>query len=169
VDPPGLRRSARRAFLSSLLLAGFLVLFCSTTRWGRTYPTFARKTWILLETGNSLSAENRRIQSYDETYPVLLYIRDTTPEDAVILFPPGKYIDQRTPGDIPLLASATSAYSFIYPRVPVMWGDASPCRNRINFILVWDHWGLDLVQPGAVRTEENRIAVLPWPGRPPSW
>jgi hypothetical protein len=161
--------SARRPLLYSLILLAVLVVFCAATRWGRTYPTFAHKTWILLRSAGSVSAEDRRVQAYDETYPVLLYIKDTTPPETVMLFPPGKLIDEQTPGDIPLLASATSIYSFIYPRVPVMWGDSSPWRERIDHILVWNHWGLDLVQPGAPKTEENNITIFPWKGRPPSW
>ena len=46
----------------------------------------------------------QRRMLYDQTYPVLVYLRENTPPDAVILMPPEKYIDEKTPGDIPLLA-----------------------------------------------------------------
>jgi hypothetical protein len=148
----------------------FLVLcFCGLTKWGRTYPTFAHKTWVTWSAGHRLTAEERRLQGYDDTYPVLLYVRENTPPDAVILLPPGRLLGA-TESESPLLASPSSAYTFLYPRVPVHWGDPSPYRDRIDHILVWNHWGLDLVDPGAAKTEENRIMVCPWPeGRKVSW
>jgi hypothetical protein len=140
------------------------------THWGRTYPTLARRSLVVLRSALSLSPEERRLQLYDQTYPFILYLRDNTPEDAVILLPPTRFIDQATPGEIPLLASPSSVYNFIYPRVPVHWGDPSPWKDRINYLLVWNHWGLDLVEPGAPRTEENRIGLYPWPaGKRVSW
>ena len=105
---------------------------------------------------------------YDETYPVLVYLRENTPPDAVILLPPEKLIDEKTPGDIPLLASPSSVYNFIYPRVPVHWGDPSPWKDRVNYVLVWKQWGRDLVPEAPADTSE--IALYPWPpGRRLSW
>ena len=132
---------------------------CLTTHWGRSYLTFARKTWIVWSAGRVLTAESGGCSlRRDLSGPALS--RENTPEDAVILLPPEKLIDEKTPGDIPLLASPSSVYNFIYPRVPVHWGDPSPWRDRVNYILVWKHWGLDLVDPLAPKTEENRMVHL---------
>jgi hypothetical protein len=162
--------SGRRAWASSALLLGMVALFCAGTNWGRTYPTFAKKTWVAWSLGHSLTARERRMQLYDSTYPVLMYICDTTPPDAVVLLPPAKVVDAGRPGEISLLSSPSSAYNFIYPRVPVNWGDPSPWREKIDRILVYNYWGLDLVQPGAVRGAENRTRIYPWPaGKKAPW
>ncbi|MEZ4655354.1 MAG: hypothetical protein R3E12_17625 [Candidatus Eisenbacteria bacterium] len=42
---------------------------------------------------------------------------------------------------IPLLASPSSAYSFLYPRVPVHFGDDSPRKDDLTYVLVWKGWG----------------------------
>jgi hypothetical protein len=147
---------------ASLLLLLLVVLFCGLTRWGRTYPTFARKTYVTWAAGHRLTAEQRRLQSYDETYPALLYVAENTPPDAVVLFAPGKLLGA-TPDQSPVMASASSAYNFIYPRVPVHWGDPAPLRDRVDYILVYNHWGLDLADPGATPTDENRVMLYPWP------
>jgi hypothetical protein len=155
---------------ASLILLSLVVVFCATTHWGRTYPTFIKKTWIVWSSGRVLTAEQRRLQLYDQTYPAVLYVRENTPENAVILLPPSKLIDDHIPGDIPILASPSAVYDFIYPRVPVHWGDPAPGKNKIDYLLVWDYWGLDLVQPGAPRSPENRTRLFPWPaGRVPTW
>ncbi len=160
---PDLRRS--RVYSSVLIL--LVILFCAVTRWGRGYPTFLHRTWILWSSGRSLPDEARRISGYDSTYPIALYLKENTPPDAVILLPPKQLISDQTekaaPTDIPILASPSSVYNFIYPRVPVHWGDPSPWKGKINYLLVWNWWGLDLVQPGVPHTEENRIQIFPWP------
>ena len=160
---PGVAARNSRPLIASAGLLALLVLFCLFTRWGHTYPTFAAKTWVVWRSGHRMSVEERRAAVYDSTYSVLLYIRDSTPPDAVILLPPISFIVEHGPSEIPLLASAGSAYGVIYPRVPVHAGTPSPSIDRVDYILVWEHWGLDLIAPGAPRTEENRIQLFPWP------
>jgi hypothetical protein len=153
-----------------LLLA--LALFCAVTRWGESYVTFAAKSWGAWVSGRQLPLARRALVIYDKTYPVLLYLDEVAPPDAVILFPPRQFvIDQlNRKGEIPLLASPSSAYNFIYPRVPVHYGDPSPWKERITHVLIWEHWGLDLVAPGEKPTEENRVRLVPWPsGRKAPW
>ena len=160
---------------ASAILLALVVLFCALTQWGRNYPVFAKKSWIVWSTGRSLPLAQRREMAYDETYPVLMYIKENSPEDAVILLPPETYITGQVTGDpnlgnIPLMASPSSVYNFIYPRVPVHWGDPSPWKDRINYILVWHHWGLDLVDPTAAPDADNDIELVPWPaGKRISW
>lgn len=150
--------------LAALVLGTILVLFAIVTRWGATYPRLADRTWRALDSGLKVSAEARRRAVLDETYPFLLYVREMTPPDAVILLPPREFILQRTKGDfIPLLASPSSAYSFLYPRVPVHERDDSPRRGDVDYILVWEHWGLEWVDPSAPRDEAHRYQLYPWP------
>jgi hypothetical protein len=170
VDSVRLKTLSSGATSASLVLLVLLAAFCGLTRWGRTFPALLDKSWIVLRSGTIMTAEERRLQLYEPTYPVVLYLRDSTPEDAVILLPPGKFIDEHAPATYPLLASPSSVYNFIYPRVPVHWGDPSPWKDRVNHVLVWEYWGLNLVEPGAPRTEENRTGLYPWPaGRSLSW
>ena len=173
--PPPAEVRPRRPLAGSAVLLLLLGLFCATTHWGRNYPLFAQRTWIVWSSGRALPVERRREMTYDSTYPVLMYIKESTPPDAVILLPPQTFITGQVSGDpnsgeIPLLASPSSVYNFIYPRVPVHWGDPSPWKDRINYVLVWHHWGLDLVDPHAAPTEDNDIAIYPWPaGKRLSW
>jgi hypothetical protein len=150
-----------RLWSGALVLA--LVLFCAATRWGRTYPRLVHRTGVVLSTGLGLTAEERRVAVYDETYPVLLYIRDNTPPDAVVCLPPRRTILDRTEMEAPILASASSAYNVLHPRVPVHWGDPSPLKDRMDYLLVWEHWGLDMVDPDAPRDEESRVRLYPLP------
>ncbi|MBM3316772.1 MAG: hypothetical protein FJY75_02865 [Candidatus Eisenbacteria bacterium] len=160
--PAGARLLSPR--LASLLLVALLILFCAGTRWGRTYPRFAGRSWHALDSGLRVSAEARRRGVLDQTYPFLLYLREMTPPGAVILLPPREFIIAGTGGGfIPLLASPSSAYSFIYPRIPVHFGDRSPHGERIDYILVWDHWGLEWVDPEAPRDEVHRYRLYRWP------
>jgi hypothetical protein len=162
----------RSSLLCSTLLLALLTLFCAGTRWGRSYVELAAKSVDAWRNGRQLPLERREVAIYDGTYPVLLYLREVTPPDAVILMPPRQFvIDRYRRGtEIPLLASPSSAYNFIHPRVPVHWGDPSPEKDRLTHVLVWEHWGLDLIDPGAAPTEENRVAIHPWPaGRRAPW
>jgi hypothetical protein len=155
---------------AALLLA--LTLFCAFTRWGGSYVTFAAKSWGAWENGRRLPLARRELVIYDKTFPVLLHIDEVTPPDAVVLMPPRQFVIDRfnRKGEIPLLASPSSAYNFIYPRVPVHYGDPSPWKDRITHVLIWEHWGLDLVAPGEPPTEENRFGLVPWPsGRKAPW
>ncbi len=155
---------------ASVLLLILLVAFCGTTRWGRTYPKFASGSWKALQMSRGMSTEDRFLAIYDDTFPLLLYLREYLPPDAKVLVPPIDFIRTQHGGDIPLFASPTSTYSFIYPRVPVHYGRPSPFMNEITHVFVWEHWGLEYVSPGARPTEGNRILLEDWPaGMRVSW
>ena len=165
--PPG-RAWLRSPWTASLALLALLGLFCVFTQWGRNYFVFARRSLLVWTTGRSLTLNARQSQAYDETYPVLLYLRENLPPDAVVLLPPESFIIGQVTGDpnsgnIPLLSSPSSVYNFIYPRVPVHWGDPSPWKDKVDYILVWHHWGLKAVDPQAVPGPDNDIALYPWP------
>jgi len=157
-------------WFASLVLLLVLIAFCAFTRWGGTYARFASGSWGAWRMSRGMSAEARRLALYDDTYPLLLYLRDYLPEDAKVLLPPIDYIRGFYGREIPLFASATSTYSFIYPRVPVHHGRPSPFMKQITHLLVWEHWGLDYIAPGEPRTQENRIMLHDWPpGLEVSW
>jgi len=152
---------AKRRWLWSGLLILLLVLFVTGTRWGRGFTTIAGRTWIVWSHGSQMPFEARSAAAYEPTYMTLLFIRDSTPPDAVILLPPSGYIIETSGRDVALLASPSSAYSFIYPRVPVHWGDdKAPMADDVTHVLVWEHWGLNLIDPDAALTEDNRIAIF---------
>jgi len=137
------------------------------------YPTLAANTQKVWAGGSVLTAADRRFRFYDETYPVLLFIREHTPPDAVVLLPPRSFIKEtvarrRPEGEdlTPLLAMASSAYSFIYPRVPVHWEEDAPLQDAIDWLLVWEHWGLDRIDPNLPRTDENRVRLFSAPADP---
>jgi hypothetical protein len=155
------RAKLPRSILHSLVLLAVVAAFCAFTQWGRTYVDFAVKTWRTVKLVQKMPMQRRWFLRYDETYPVLLYIRDKTPPGSVILMPPRQFIVDAFHGEIPLLASDGSAYSFIYPRIPVHYGDDSPSKDKATQLLVWNHWGLDQIAPGTPHTEENRIALYP--------
>lgn len=160
----GIGRARRLAARNSLLLLALLALFCATTRWGGRYVDLVSRSYHALRIASARSVDERKRDLLDETYPLLLYIREFTPPDAVILFPPHETIVEHFGGDYSrLITNATSAYSVIYPRIPVHFGDPSPLRDRLTHVFVWEHAGLDLVQPGAAKTEENRFGVFPLP------
>lgn len=166
------RADSRASLYGSLLALLLLALFCLGTSWGRSYLNFASRSWGALQSAPRLPLARRQSAIYDATYPVLLYLREVTPPDAVILMPPRQFVIDRfnRKGEIPLLASPSSAYNFIYPRVPVHHGDPSPAKNRLTHVLVWEHWGLDRVDSTAVPTAENRVRIYPWPaGREAPW
>jgi hypothetical protein len=165
-------RKAAASLWRSIALLLILALFCAVTRWGRSYVAFAVKSWGAWQSGHQLPLARREMVIYDKTFPVLLYLDQAAPADAVILMPPRQFVIDRynRKNEIPLLASPSSAYNFIYPRVPVHYGDPSPCKDRLTHILIWEHWGLDIVAPGTPETEENRVELLPWPaGRKAPW
>jgi hypothetical protein len=142
--------------------AGLLLVLLGAgaiTELGKTYPTFVSKAVRAWRVGRSLTAEQRQLSLHHDTYQVLLYVRSCTPSDAVILLPPREYIIQKT-GQICLLASPSSAYSFLHPRIPVHYGEASPYADRVTHLLVWEHWGLDRLSPARTPTEANRIALI---------
>ncbi|MCA9757351.1 MAG: hypothetical protein KDA27_16225 [Candidatus Eisenbacteria bacterium] len=158
----------RSYYLWSLLLLIVLAIFCGTTMCGRTFVDFQR-SWIqTARSARTLDFEYRRQLTYDQTYSVLKFIVDQTPEDAVILFPPRQFIIDEVGSGIPLLASPSSAYSFIYPRIPVHFGDDSPRKDDLTHLLVWNHWALDRI--GLQPTEDNQVAIYEWPeGLRPDW
>ena len=148
---------------ASLLLLALLVAFCGVTRWGRTYPRFASGSWRAMQMARGMSTEARFVALYDDTFPLLLYLREYLPPDAKVLLPPVDFIRRKHGGDIPLFASPTSTYSFIYPRVPVHFGKPSPFKDGITHVLVWEHWGLEYVAPNDRPTEANRVLLTEWP------
>lgn len=160
-------RGAREAWLYSGLLLLLFAAFCLTPNWGRILPEAWRQTGQILHEGAVMTAAERRALFYDETYPVLWYLRENTPAEAVILLPPSKFMKEqvmsrRPAGEdlTPLLGLASSAYSFLYPRVPVHFGEPAPLQDRATHLLVWDHWGLDRIDAAQPRTEENRIWLV---------
>ncbi len=152
----------RGAWTGSAFLLAAVLLFCRFTTLGRGLPAFARQSLMVWSVWRPMPPEERRLRTLDETYPAVAYIRDALPPDAVVLLPPRKWIIEHSRKEVPLLAAASSVYNFIYPRVPVHWGDDSPWKDRVNYILVWNDWGLDLVDPGAPRTGEE-VRLYPWP------
>jgi hypothetical protein len=147
-----------------VILIGLVILFCLTTRWGGRYVDLAVRSYHAVRIASARTVEQRRLDLLDATYPLLLYLREFTPPDAVILFPPRFFIVDHFGGDYSrLITSATSAYSVIYPRVPVHAGDDTPLKASPTHVFVWEHWGLELGQPGAQPTAENRYGVFPLP------
>ncbi len=168
--PAVLRAAHPGVVRASVILLIVLVAFCSVTRWGRTYPRFASGSWKALQMSRGMSTEERFLALYDDTFPLLLYLCEYLPPDAKVLVPPIDFIRTKHGGDIPLFASPTSTYSFIYPRVPVHYGRPSPFKDQITHVLVWEHWGLEYVAPGEPPTEANRILLADWPaGMRVSW
>jgi hypothetical protein len=164
----GLRTTG--ALGASIILLLVLITFCCVTRWGRTYARFASGSWAAVRMSRGMSAEDRQLALYDDTFPVLLYLREYLPEDAKVLLPPIDFVRSKRGGGFPLLAGAASTYSFIYPRVPVHYGRPSPFKKQLTHVLVWEHWGLDYVAPGESETEGNRIMLYDWPeGMEASW
>jgi len=162
----------REPLLGSLVLLLLLAAFCAATESGRSWVALSVKTWNAWVTGRRLSLADRRLAVYDKTYPMLLWLRDAAPQDAVLLLPPRQFLIEQLDGkdQIPLLASPSSAYSFLYPRVPVHFGDASPWKERLTHVLVWDPWGLDLIAPEERPAGDARIKLCHWPaGRPAPW
>lgn len=151
------------AVRASLLLLVLVVAFCGVSRWGRTYPRFASGSWQALQLARAMSSEERFLALYDDTLPLLLYLREYLPPDARVLVPPVEFIRSKHGGDIPLFASPTSTYSFIYPSVPVHHGKPSPFMNELTHLLVWEHWGLEYVAPNDPHTEGNRVLLVDWP------
>lgn len=149
-----------RRWLWSGLLILLLVLFVTGTRWGGGFTTFAQRTWIVWSHGRGLSYEARCAAAYEPTFMTLLFLRDNTPPDAVVLLPPSEFVIGKSGRDVALLASPSSTYNFIYPRVPVHWGDdRAPMVDEVSHLLVWEHWGLHLVEPDAALTVDNRITI----------
>ena len=152
---------SRRPLLASSVLITALVLFCIFTHWGDTYTEFAINAWKALKVSRAYPMERRREALYGDTYDLLRSLRDATPPDAVILLPPIGFIMEKHGGQIPVMGSPSSAYSIIYPRVPVHYGSASPCKDKITHMLVWEHWGLHFMNPPPEPTEQNRIQLMP--------
>lgn len=146
----------------ALALAALLA-FLHGTHWGETLQDMAWRSWVAYTTGREFDLETRRALLLDDTYPVLAAINKRTPPDAVILFPP-KELFRKERSVIPVSAMASSAYNFIYPRVPVHYGDGAPYRDRVTHVLNYDHWALKTFWPDVKRTEANRYQILPWPG-----
>ncbi len=160
----------RGGALCSIVLLALLLLFCLTTEGGRTYAKFAARSWETWHKGRGLTADQKRLSLYDATYPLLLYLREYTPSEAVILLPPRQFVMDRSGGSVPLLASPSSTYNFIYPRVPVHFGDDSPMKDCITHLLVWEHWGLELLESDVAATPQNRIGLHAWPeGKGAPW
>jgi hypothetical protein len=150
---------------ASLALVALLAALLLGTTGGRSYTTLVGNAYLSLTQG--LWQERPVHLFYDETYWVLRYVVESTPESAVVLLPPRQFIiDQAGDGSIPLLASPSSAYSFLYPRVPVHFGDAAPRKDDLTHVLVWKHWGLDNL--GLVPDETNDTGLYDWPREEPA-
>jgi hypothetical protein len=150
---------ARPILYSGALLA-ILVVLLALTDLGATYPQFAQSAIRTWQRGQRMTFEQRQRAFYHETFQVLLYIRECSAPDAVILLPPRDFIIAKT-GEICLLASPSSCYNFIHPRVPVHYGDASPRVDDITHLLIWEHWGLDKIDPPQAPSPHNRVDLIP--------
>ncbi len=167
----GAGRPARGPLLASLILLAGVVVFCAATRWGRMYPKMVVSSWRVWSHGHRLAAADRRLRFYDETYPILLQLKDSIPPQSVVILPPRGFVKaqvatRRPPGEdlVPLLGCASSAYGVIYPRIPVPFDDDSPWKKDATHLLAWDWWGLDLIDATIPRTEENRVRLFEAPG-----
>ncbi len=158
-----------RPIITSGILLAILIPVLALTNLGATYPRFASTAIRTWQKGRKMTFEQRQQAIYHETFQVLRYVHEVTPPDAVILLPPRDFIVAKT-GEICLLASPSSCYSFIHPRVPIHFGDPEPRRGQITHMLVWEHWGLDRLNPPQRPTPQNRIDIIPLAGGGPgSW
>jgi len=154
-------RSRQIPKLIIAMLGFFLFLF--GTRPGAALRNITLRSWVAQKTGRELTLEQRRGLLMDQSYFLLLEINKRTPENAVILLPPRELL-RSGKEQIPLAASASATYTFIYPRVPVHYGEKAPYRDRVTHVLNYDHWALVTFWPNIPLTEENRFGILPWPG-----
>ncbi|MCA9726805.1 MAG: hypothetical protein KC729_03915 [Candidatus Eisenbacteria bacterium] len=153
-------RATGSPFVASFVLIAVLAVLLWGTAGGRSYTALMRNAYLSLTRG--LWTERPAHLFYDETYWVLRYIVDNTPPDAVVLLPPRQFIiDRFDDGMIPLLASPSSAYSFLYPRVPVHFGDDSPRKDDLTYVLVWKGWGRENL--GLPPGNGDDVELYPWP------
>jgi hypothetical protein len=158
-----------RPILYSGALLAILVSLLALTDLGDTYPQFADSAIRAWQRGHPMTFAHRQRAIYHETFRVLMYIRECSSPDAVILLPPREFIIAKT-GEICLLASPSSCYNFIHPRVPIHYGDPLPRRDRVTHLLIWEHWGLDMLDPPQSPSPLNRVDLIPIPeGQTVSW
>lgn len=153
----------RDRILSSLTAVLILGAFLFGTHWGHVVRDMVYRSRVAFATGRQLTFERRQQLLLDPTFAILVEVVRETPPDAVVLFPPRQVI-QGELGFIPVAATASSAYSFIYPRIPVFYGTSAPNRDRVTHAVNYDHWVYKTFVPKAPRTEQNRHGIVRWPG-----
>jgi hypothetical protein len=96
-------------------------------------------------------------------YKFLQFIREATPKDAIILFPPGKVITQKTDyltlkGE---LTTKTWVSHFLYPRTIVYENEKgkNPFYDKAQYIVVLHGWGFDHLD--YTPNQRNAVDVLP--------
>jgi len=94
-------------------------------------------------------------------YAYLKYVRDNTPEDAVILFPTRDIIlkqpTQFTEADL----SQQWIYSFIYPRKVLIEGTGA--TDKVTHIAIMNGWGYDKLPYQVENKHENAIYPINYP------
>jgi len=141
-----------------------LAVFVFGTHLGYIFRDMTRSSWVALRTGPGLTFEQRRGLLLDQSYAILVDINRRTPPDAVILFPPKARFQGDDVSFTPVASTASSAYNYIYPRIPVLYGVGAPNRDRITYVVNYDHWAYETFWPDVPRTPENRFGIVPWPG-----
>jgi hypothetical protein len=158
------KRGSHNLLLRSLLSLGLVAFLLWGTQWGTSLRQALQKSWISFTVGRHMSAQQKRLGVFDSTYRFLLRIRKYTPPDAVILLPPRSFIRGQS-AHIPLLASASASYSFIYPRVPVHYGEGAPWRRHVTHVLNYRNWALRTFWPEAASRTDLDGAILRWTKR----
>src|SRR5512146_902506 len=97
-----------RCWIGSVALLAILAVFCRVTTLGRNFPELTRQSLMVWSVWRPMDPEERRLRALDETYPVVAYLRDTAPADAVILLPPRQLVVESSDLEIPVLASASA-------------------------------------------------------------
>lgn len=153
----------RDRILSSLAAVFVLAVFLFGTHWGHVARKMVYRSRVAHSAGRQLTFEQRQRLLLDPSFIILMDVVRETPLDAVVLFPPRKVI-QGELDYIPVAATASAAYSFIYPRIPVFYGTGAPNRDRVTHAVNYDHWVQKTFVPDAPRTDENRHGIFRWPG-----
>ena len=94
-------------------------------------------------------------------YAYLKHVKDNTPEDAVILFPPREIILKQPTQFTTAEFSPIWIHSFIYPRKVIM--DGTEITTPITHVAVMNGWGYDKLAYQVENKHENAIYPINYP------
>lgn len=166
------------SFLKSLLALSilavlFLALFRQIDGYNWVWEVLVKENLGFIGKYRNLDNDNKLLSKFGADYAALKYLRDHTPDNAVILIPPRH-----------ILLDSLSAYNFmrghggikhrnwslyfVYPRKLVYFEeqDKSPFTAQITHVMVLNGWGKDLVADSTVNDVLDVAPITPqYPNR----
>ena len=145
-------------------IAFYFIMTSQNVGYGWVYNSLIKNTYNSAEQIRGLTTEQKIESKMGFDAKLLLFIKQQTPEDAIILMPPKDKVKRKKDGgnfsnDSASITNKAWASYFVFPRKLIYDGSESIYRDKVTHVAIVDMWGYEYAQSIPVENRQNYSVI----------